>query len=153
VDSPLGEAAVKAIVSAVFGSLKRQWCDLKKGRPGQRFQERYEQNKRKRADASPLRRWLQPVAGVVLFAAGIVFCIIPGPGLPLLLPGAALLAERSRAMARALDWSEVKVRNTILRTKEWWRHASLMARNAALVAAGLVIAGGGYGAWRVMFGH
>ena len=137
----------------VLKSLKQQWCDLKKGRPGHRFQDRYEENKRGRADESALRRWIQPAAGVVLFAAGVFFCIFPGPGLPLLLVGAMLLAERSRVMARTLDWFEVKVRKIIGRTKEWWREASLIARNAVLVFGGLVVAGAGYGAWQFFFGH
>ena len=134
-------------------NLKQQWCDLKKGRPGHRFQNRYERNKRERADESALRRWIQPVAGVVLLAAGIFFCIFPGPGLPLLLVGAMLVAERSRLMAHGLDWSELKVRNIIRWTKEWWREASLVARNAVLFFGGLVVAGAGYGAWHFLFGH
>ena len=85
--------------------------------------------------------------------AGVFFCILPGPGLPLLLIGAMLLAERSRVMARGLDRSEVKMRKIIRRTKEWWREASLIARNAILVFGGFVVAGAGYGAWQFFFGH
>jgi hypothetical protein len=137
----------------VLKSLKKQWCDLKKGRPGHRFQDRYERNKQGRSDESASRRWILPVAGAVLFVAGIFFCIFPGPGLPLLLPGAMLLAERSRVMARALDWAEIKTRKIIGRTKDWWREASLIAKNAVLVFGGLVVAGAGYGAWHFLFGH
>jgi hypothetical protein len=137
----------------VLKSLKQQWCDLKKGRPGHRFQDRYERNKEGRSDESVLRRWIQPVAGVVIFVAGVFFCIFPGPGLPLLLAGAMLLAERSRVMARALDCSELKVRSIIRLAKEWWREASLIARNAVLVFGALVVAGAGYGAWQFFFGH
>jgi hypothetical protein len=137
----------------VLKSLKQQWCDLRKGRPGHRFQDRYERNKEGRADESALRRWIQPAAGVVLSVAGVFFCIFPGPGLPLLLVGAMLLSERSRLIARVLDWLEIKVRKIIRRTKEWWREASLIARNAVLAFGGLVIAGAGYGAWHFLFGH
>ena len=137
----------------VLKSLKQQWCDLKKGRPGHRFQDRYERNKQGRADETALRRWVQPVGAVVFFAAGVFFCIFPGPGLPLLLVGAMLLAERSRVMARLLDWAEMKVRKTVRKAKAWWREASLIAKNAVLVFGGLVVAGAGYGAWQVFFGH
>ena len=71
----------------------------------------------------------------------------------MLLVGAMLLAERSRVMARVLDWSEMKVRKIIRKAKEWWREASLIAKNAVLVFAGLVVAGAGYGAWQFFFGH
>jgi hypothetical protein len=134
----------------MWKSLKQQWCDLKKGRPGHRFQERYERNKKGRADESSLRRWLQPVLGLILFAAGIFFCIFPGPGLPLLLVGAMLLAERSRRMARTMDWAELKARNGITRIKQWWRDASPVAKNAAIVLSALVIAGAGYGAYQIL---
>jgi hypothetical protein len=137
----------------VLKKLKQQWCDLKKGRPGHRFQDRYERNKQGRADESALSRWIQPVMGVVLFAAGVFFCVFPGPGLPLLLVGAMFLAERSRPMARMLDWSEIKVRMIIRRTKEWWCEASLIARNAVLVFGVLVVAGAGYGAWQYFFAN
>jgi uncharacterized membrane protein YdbT with pleckstrin-like domain len=97
----------------MFSGLKQQWCELRNGPPGRRFQERYERNRRARADESAVRRFLQPVAGVILLKAGIVLCILPGPGLPLLILGAALLAERSRRVARALDWMEIKARQVI----------------------------------------
>ena len=137
----------------VLKSLKQQWRDLKKGRPGNRFQDRYERNKEGRADESALRRWVQPLAGMLLFVAGVFFCVFPGPGLPLLVVGAMLLAERSRVMARVLDWSEMNVRKSISKAKKWWREASLIARNAVLMFGVLVIAGAGYGAWHFLFGH
>src|SRR5688572_21491679 len=149
VSSPVGNGReVRDRNLRVLKSLKQQWCDLKKGRPGHRFQDRYERNKRGRADESALRRWIQPVAGVVLFVVGIFFCIFPGPGLPLLLVGSMLLSERSRVMARALDYSELKVRSIVRLAKESWREASLIVRNAVLVFVGLVVAGAGYGAWK-----
>jgi hypothetical protein len=137
----------------VIKRLKKQWCDLKNGRPGHRFEDRYEANKKGRSDESALRQWLQPALGIMLFAAGIFFCIFPGPGLPLLLPGAMLLAERSQRMSRALDWSELKVRSVIRRWKGWWREASLAAKNGVVVMAAAVIAAAGYGAWQVVFGN
>lgn len=105
----------------MFTAIKQQWCDLKKGRPGHRFQDRYDRNKQNRADESFLRRWFQPILGVLLFAAGIFFCIFPGPGLPLVLIGAMLLSERSLAIARAMDWTELKARHLLVKAKRWWR--------------------------------
>ncbi|SRR5258705_8308466 len=95
----------------MFNTLKRQWYELRNGPPGRRFQERYERNRLARAHQSKARRFLQLVIGVWLIKAGIILCFLPGPGLPLLALGAALLAERSRRVARALDWIEVKARS------------------------------------------
>jgi hypothetical protein len=104
------------MVRYVLSGLKRQWCDLKKGRPGHRFQDRYERNQQ-RQDRSVFRRWVQPVLGVILVAAGLFFCFFPGPGLPLLLPGVMLLSERSATIARTMDWTEVKARQVVSKVR------------------------------------
>ena len=133
--------------------LKRHWRELKKGRPGRRFQDRYEEKKETHRDRPLIRQSLQPLAGAILLAAGIVFCVIPGPGLPLVFLGAAVLAERCLTLARMLDWMEVKLRNLLARAKSWWRKASPVARNGAIVFLATAIAGVGYGAFQVVFRH
>ena len=85
--------------------------------------------------------------------AGVIFCLIPGPGLPLVVIGAALLAERSLVMARCLDWIELKVRKLMAWGKRWWAKAPPAARVAAVVLGTGVIAGAGYGAYYVTFGR
>jgi len=134
-------------------SLKRHWRELKKGRPGHRFQDRYEEKKETSRDRPLIRQSLQPVAGAILLAAGIVFCVIPGPGLPLVFLGAAVLAERCLTLARLLDWIEVKLRSVLARVKAWWRKASPIARHSAIVIAATAVVGAGYGAYHVVFGQ
>jgi len=73
--------------------------------------------------------------------------------LPLIVIGAALLAERSLVMARCLDWIEVKVRHLIAWGTRWWAKAPPVARVAAVVIGAGVISGAGYGAYYVAFGH
>lgn len=81
--------------------------ELKRGEPGRRFQSRYE-----RANQSGgLRKWAVIIGGMLLIAAGIVFLPLPGPGLLIIAFGAFLMAEESRAAARALDWIELRVRS------------------------------------------
>jgi hypothetical protein len=83
------------------------WQELKRGKPGHRFQSRYQR-------ANPgggLRKWAQIVGGLLLILAGIVFLPLPGPGLLIIAAGAFLMAEESRAAARALDWIELRVRS------------------------------------------
>jgi len=96
---------------------------------------------------------LQPIAGGVLLAAGLVFCVLPGPGLPLVVVGASLLAERSRTMARALDWLEVKLRKLVGWGIAWWQQAPGSAKNALVLVGTLVVAGAGYGAYHFLFGR
>jgi hypothetical protein len=95
----------------MWDGLKRQWCELRSAPPGRRFQERYERNRLARVQQSKVRRLVQLAIGVWLIKAGIILCFLPGPGIPLLVLGAAVLAERSLRMARALDWTEMKIRS------------------------------------------
>ena len=73
--------------------------------------------------------------------------------MPLVVAGAALLAERSLTIARSLDWIEVRARKVIAYGKAWWRHATGTARFAAMFIGAVVIGGAGYGAYSLTFGH
>jgi hypothetical protein len=136
----------------MVSGVKQQWGELRKGCPGHRFQDRYERS-RNAQSGNALQQLLPFVVGAVLIGAGLVFCVIPGPGVPLILVGAALLAERSLFMARALDWVEVKLRALFRQGVAWWRHASKVARHAIILFAIFAIAGAGYGAYYVVFGR
>src|SRR4051812_42222743 len=94
----------------MFHRLKRQWRDLRDASPGNRFQAQFERSQRANAHKSRFRRCVPVLAGAVLLIAGVILCFIPGPGLPLIFLGAGMLAERFRAVARAMDWLEVKLR-------------------------------------------
>jgi len=84
---------------------------------------------------------------------GVILCLIPGPGVPLLILGAALLAERSRVMAKALDWLELKLRKVIAWAKAWWKQAPLSARFTVILVVTVVLATAGYGAYAITFGR
>ena len=134
------------------GGFKESWQELKKGRPGHRFQERAKRGKRERPGQSWIKRLVKPVMAIILVAGGLILCVIPGPGMPLVIIGAALLAERSLTLAKGLDWTEVKARKVIAGGKAWWRHATGTARFAAVLVGAVVIAGAGYGAYSITFG-
>jgi len=85
------------------------WEELKRGKPGHRFQGRYERANRR----GGLRKWALIVGGVLLILAGIVFLPLPGPGILIIAAGGFLMAEESHAAARALDWIELRVRSVI----------------------------------------
>jgi hypothetical protein len=101
-------------------ALKRRWQEFKRGRPGQRFQDRYERNRKTRSGRSKWLRFLKPLAAILLLAAGLFFCAIPGPGVPLLILGAALLADVSRRVAVALDWLDLRLRAFFNRFRKGW---------------------------------
>ena len=76
--------------------------------PGRRFQDRY---RRKRRDkGSGWKRCALVCGGIVLALVGIFFMAVPGPGIPILAIGLALVAQESAAMARLLDGTEVRLR-------------------------------------------
>lgn len=81
------------------------WHDV----PGHRFRRRY--RARQESQVRPLDRVLRVAGGMILVVVGIALLILPGPGIPPLLIGAALLAGESLTVARWLDGVELKVRN------------------------------------------
>ncbi len=88
-----------------FERIKRSWRRLKQSEPGRRFQDRYERN---RAPDSP--RLARVGGALVLALLGLVMLVTPGPGLAALGVGLALLAGEFRAVARFLDWTELRLR-------------------------------------------
>lgn len=95
------------------GHLAAEWHRFRADPPGERFHNHYERAQKQ----SKARRVLQLVLGLVLLAAGIVLCFIPGPGLPVLLIGVALLSGLSATVARGLDRSELALRRLGRRVK------------------------------------
>ncbi len=84
--------------------------EITQSAPGRRFQERY----RKRKGDSAWKRGGFVCAGVLLTLVGIFFLVVPGPGIPVLAVGLALLAQTSARVARLLDRAELKLRR-------WWK--------------------------------
>ena len=93
-------------------SLKNNWREIADGEPGKRFQHRFEQKEREGRSAAHL---FKMAAAVLLIVAGVVFLVIPGPGSLLIVFGGALLAEGSSKVARALDWTEMRIRKLLRR--------------------------------------
>lgn len=102
----------------MLDSLKKQWKQLKRSEPGKRFQEQYERSKQE--GANPIKKPLLMGAGILLAAVGIFFILVPGPGLPILLMGAVLIAGQSLAVAKFLDWLELKLRPAALWLLDLW---------------------------------
>lgn len=78
------------------------------GKAGRRFQQRYA--RRRAVPCGALRKWLIMVAGAVVILVGIVLLPLPGPGMLVVVFGAALMAGHSLAIARLLDRAELNLR-------------------------------------------
>lgn len=92
-------------------ALKRRWQEFKRFSPGQRFQRLYE--RRQRTRRSPWKRLLYLGTALVLVIAGMVMLPAPGPGTVVVALGAAMLAQESSLVARALDWCEARIRQLV----------------------------------------
>jgi len=86
--------------------------DIVHATPGRRFQERY--RRKSQTERGRLARCAAVLAGIGLTIVGLFFLAVPGPGIPILAVGLALIAQESKASARFLDRAEIR----LLR---WWK--------------------------------
>lgn len=91
--------------------LKLQWRDLKCGRPGTRFKQRWRSREQRRR--SYFARPLYVTAGIFVFLLGLVLLPAPGPGCVVVFIGAAMVAEESFWVATQLDRIELKGRRLL----------------------------------------
>jgi hypothetical protein len=82
-------------------------------------------------------------------AVGLAFCVLPGPGFPFVIVGAALLAGESRLVARPMDWLELRIRKVIGWMHRQWSHATLTGKCAAVVLGMAAASGAGYGGYQL----
>ncbi len=130
----------------VWSSFTKEWQKLKRGQPGSRFQERYERHRQAHRGQPWYRRLRKFAFAAIALAIGVVLVFIPGPAVVFFAVAAWLLADESRGLARALDWTEVTLRRMLNLGKTWWRRASLPARGAVM---GGVVLGSGMAAYVV----
>ena len=130
---------------------RERWRELKRGRPGSRFLDRYRRARHENHRHAARRVGLMLV-GAVFLVLGIVFAVIPGPAIPFFFVAGALLATESRTIARFMDWSEVRLRQLAAWGKRLWRRLPTIARVLLLILAACLSAGGMYLSYRVMRG-
>ena len=90
----------------------QSWDRFVHALPGRRFQERY--RRKQREEGSAWKRCAFVIGGIALTLVGIFFMAVPGPGIPILAVGLALIAQESAVMARLLDRAEIRLRR-------WWK--------------------------------
>lgn len=134
----------------MLGNFKRQWRTFRRGRPGERFQKRYESSRRARKQQSLGRRLIQPLAALVMLAIGVVLTFIPGPAVVFYFAGAGLLAGESLWLARTLDWSELRLREAYRWSSHWWHRASMVGKSAVVFVCVCVVGAMGFGAYQIL---
>ena len=112
---------------------REHWRELRQGRPGQRFQDRYERLRQERKQSGPVKRILLIGVAIVFLAIGVVLTVFPGPAFVFFILAGALLAGESRVIARFMDWCEVRARRIIAGAKRLWRRTPTAARVATIV--------------------
>jgi hypothetical protein len=93
----------------MLAQLKTNYHELKASRPGKRFQE-LQVRRGKRGAGS---RFLRLALSLGLVAVGVALLVLPGPGVPFLIVGLALLAQEAPFVARALDTTELRLRRLL----------------------------------------
>jgi hypothetical protein len=123
----------------LLARVKRAWRHLKELPPGRRFQTLHRRHQG--GHRSPLTRIWVITAGVVIIAVGVIALPAPGPGFLVIGLGGALLARESLAVARVMDWLEVRARRAWGVARRLWARTSGPVRVAAgALALGVVTA-------------
>lgn len=91
----------------------QSWDRFAASPPGRRFEERY--RRKSQSERGRLARCGCVCAGIILTILGIFFLFVPGPGIPILAVGLALIAQESAGTARFLDRAELRLRSWLKR--------------------------------------
>lgn len=98
-------------------SLRDQWKRFAALPTGRRFQSR---NRLRRETPSDLWRKVFLLSlGIVLLVLGTAMLVLPGPGLLVMIIGAALIAEESVVAARILDRGDIWIARRIMRWRQY----------------------------------
>lgn len=124
---------------------------LREDEPGERFQEHF--RRRREGGRSAIRRWLYLGGGTVIVLAGIFFLPAPGPGFVIIFLGGGLLAQESLAAAKALDWTELRLRAVASWGLRIWKRSSTPVRGVIVIVALAVAGATAYGAYMLTFGR
>lgn len=125
---------------------KRDWRAFTRDQPGKRFEHQHARLSRKPVAL----RAAMAIGGVLLLSAGLPLCFIPGPGLPLIVFGLALLGGLSSSLARALDRAEPVLRHQAKQLRRGWHGLPRGSQVLACALAVVALAAVGVGAYGVI---
>jgi hypothetical protein len=119
---------------STLDDVKHEWRQFRDDEPGKRFgnhRERMHQKSRTHAAVTM-------ALGVLLVAGGIVLLFIPGPGIPLIVFGVALVATHSERLSERLDRVEPRLRDGGQRARSWWSELPVAGKVGLVTCAVLV---------------
>jgi hypothetical protein len=131
--------------------LKRSWQRFKAGTPGRRFQQQFD--RRQESGRSPVKKALLIGLGILFMAAGIFFLFVPGPSVVILLLGAVMVAQQSLLAARALDWTEIRIRKLLTWGSRVWRSSSPALKILLVILALIVVGAVGFGTFKFLIAN
>src|SRR5262245_35100528 len=122
--------SILATAKGMLDERKKSWRVIKRAAPGERFQKLH-----RAQETSGPSRILVTTVGIVLLAGGVVLLLIPGPGIPLIAFGAALVAQQSLWLAKRLDRLEPVPRRYARKAKSFWKKAATPIKAAIVSGA------------------
>lgn len=134
----------------MFKEIAEHWDQFRHYPPGKRFERYY--RSRHESQRSTTKKILLITTGAVIMAAGVVFLAIPGPGLLVLLGGAALIARESLFVSRLFDRLEPRMWKLAVWCKTKWQSLPLGSRILLLIIAGILGLIALYIAYKILFG-
>ena len=122
-------------MAGALAHVKQEWKLFKHDPPGPRFCNHRERMKHR----SRTHGVIAVAIGIVLLAGGFVLLFMPGPGIPLIVFGLALIAAHSQRLSGFLDTGECRLRRLGRHTKARWVAMSGASRVSVIVAIGAVV--------------
>ncbi len=120
------------------------------GRPGHRFQDHYHRATQERQSAAAGRRVVNVVLAGFSLVLAFVLVIFPGPAIPFFFLAGVLLASESLAVARLMDWLELKFRAAWRWGKRRWDRLPHAARVTMKLLAPCASLAGVYFTWHLL---
>lgn len=97
-----------------------------------------------------LRRTCYVAFGIALAIGSLVLAPLPGPGWGTFFVGLGMIAGEVMQVARLLDRGEIKLRETLQRTKGVWDKSALAVRVLIALTISLSVLASVYGACQVL---
>ncbi len=131
---------------------KQNWQAFKESDPGHRFQDRY--TRRQQAEHGRWDLWavMNIGLGLAIALAGLLLVPAPGPGWVITFLGLGLLGSEFAPLARALDWTEVRIRGVADWAKGLWNRSSPVMKALLVLVGALGVGALSYGAYQLLVG-
>ena len=127
--------------------MKDEWHQFTSSEPGSRFIDYHHRVK----EASTASRVARIGLGLVLFVAGIVMLVAPGPGILFMVFGLACFGGELGWIAKGLDRFELKARAAWIWCEAKWKAMPTLGRVLLVALALAITAGAAYVMYRVLW--